>query len=276
MAEAEAAEGPSSTRRTLAILTALGTPEAAERGGLRVVEIAELVGREKSQISRALKALHQAGMVERDPDTLLYRLGWRMFALAANAGHPRLLAIAPPVLRRLVMVLGERAHITVLTTDGALTVLSESPQRSVQAVGWVGRTTPVHCTSSGRALLFDHHDHEVRDLCADVPFSPGEASAPRDVEELLGRLRDARERGYALADEEFEPGLLGLAAPVRDFRGRVLAALNVSAPRYRVGREPRHLARAVTGAARQISRAMAGQPLNGPTRTSPTPRSAHP
>lgn len=252
-------EASSSLHRTLRILTALGSDEAAERGGLGVVEIARCVSREKTQVSRTLKALKEAGLVERDPDTLVYRLGWRVFTMAANAGHPRLLAAAPPLLRRLVAVLKERAHLTVLTPDGALTVLSESPMRGVQASGWVGRVTPLHTTSSGRALLVDHTDDEVRDLFAGSPFQVTEPAAPRDVEELLERVRATREAGYALAVEEFEAGLVGAAAPVRDFRGRAVAALNVSGPKYRMGRELSAAARVVSSAARQLSRAMAGR-----------------
>lgn len=251
-------EASSSLHRTLGILTALGSDGAAERGGLGVVEIARCVGREKTQVSRALKALDEAGLVERDPDTLVYRLGWRIFTMAANAGQPRLLAVAPPVLRRMVAVLKERVHLTVLTPDGALTVLSESPMRAVQATGWVGRVTPLHTTSSGRALLIDHTDDEVRELFAGMPFTVTEPAAPRDVEELLDRLRKTREAGHALAVEEFEAGLVGAAAPVRDFRGRVTAALNVSAPKFRMGRELSAAARVVTSAAQQVSRAMAG------------------
>jgi IclR family KDG regulon transcriptional repressor len=252
-------EGSSSLHRTLAILTVLGSEEAAERGGLGVVEIARRVGKEKTQVSRALKSLDQAGLVERDRDTLVYRLGWRVFTMAANAGQPRLRSAAPPVLRRLVNVLKERVHLTVLTPDGALTVLSESPMRAVQATGWVGRVTPLHTTSSGRALLFDHTDDEVRELFAPTPFTVTEPRAPRDVEDLIERLRTARETGYALAVEEFEAGLVGAAAPVRDFLGRVTAALNVSAPRYRMGQELEVAAQVVSAAARQISRAMAGR-----------------
>jgi DNA-binding IclR family transcriptional regulator len=155
-------------------------------------------------------------------------------------------------------VLKERVHLTVLTPDGALTVLSESPMRAVQATGWVGRVTPLHTTSSGRALLIDHTDDEVRELFAGTPYTVTEPAAPQDVEELLDRLRATREAGHALAVEEFEAGLVGAAAPVRDFRGRVTAALNVSAPKYRMGRELSAAARVVTSAARQISRAMAG------------------
>lgn len=254
-----ASEDASSLHRTLAILSALGSQEAAERGGLGVVETARCVGREKTQVSRALKALDRAGFVERDPDNHAYRLGWRMFTLAANAGRPRLLAVAPPVLRRLVSVLKERVHLTVLTAGGALTVLSEGPLWAVQATGWVGRVTPLHTTSSGRALLFDHTDDEVRELFTGTAFTATGPRAPRDAEDVLRRLRTAREAGYALAVEEFETGLVGAAAPVRDFQGRVTAALNVSAPMYRMGREADAAARVVATAARQITRAMAGR-----------------
>lgn len=253
-----ATEGSSSLNRTLAILTALGSDEAAEQGGLGVLQIARRVGREKTQVSRALKALDQVGLVERDPDSLMYRLGWQVFTMASNAGRPRLLAEAPPVLRRLVNVLKERVHLTVLTPDGVLTVLSESPMRAVQATGWVGRVTPLHTTSSGRALLFDHSDDEVRLLVAETAFGTAEPRAPRSVDDFLGRLRQTREKGYALVEEEFEAGLVAAAAPVRDFRGRVVAALNVSAPKYRM-QEFDRAGGVVHAAARQLSQVMAGR-----------------
>ena len=58
--------------------------------------------------------------------------------------------------------------------------------------------------------------------------------APHTVARVKTRIAAARERGYAVADEDFEPGLVAVAAPVRDFRGRIAAALNVSAPKFRL------------------------------------------
>ncbi len=252
-------EGSSSLHRTLAILTALGSDDAAERGGLGVVEIARRVGREKTQVSRALKTLDEVGLVERDRDTLSYRLGWQVFALASHAGHSRLLTEAPPVLRSVVNVLQERVHLTVLTESGALTVLSESPMRAVQATGWVGRVVPLHTTSSGRALLFDHTEEDVRRRLAGVAFPAPEPAGPQDVEDFLRRLQRAREAGHVRVEEEFEAGLVAVAAPVRDFRGRVTAALNVSGPASRMGQDLDRAARVACSAAHRISRAMAGR-----------------
>ena len=220
----------SKLKKELAILVALGSEEAVADGGLGVVRVAELIGREKSQVSRALKTLAETGLVDRDPLTLHYRLGWRFFALAARAGEQRLLAAAPALLERLVKDLGETAHLSVLQGTEVLTVLSRSPSHAVKAVGWSGRTVPIYCTSSGQALLFDHDRDALSEFLSTVEFRRLGSNTVRDAGELYERLAVARERGYALVVEVFEIGLVGAAAPVRDFRGQIVAALNVSAP----------------------------------------------
>ncbi len=240
-------------RRELAILTVLGGEEAVEDGGLGVVRIAELIGREKSQVSRTLKILAESGFVDRDTATLRYRLGWRFFALAARAGEQRLLTVAPALLERLVENLGETAHLSVLQGTEVLTVLSESPPHAVKADGWAGRTVPIYCTSSGRALLFDHDREAVSGLLSGVEFRELRPGTVRNVEELQESISHARERGYALGDEEFEFGLVGAAAPVRDFRGRLVASLNISAPKFRLGRRLEAAGREVKKAADELS-----------------------
>jgi len=222
-------------RKELAILIVLGREEAVENGGLGVVRIAELIGREKSQVSRALKMLAQSGLVDRDPSTRHYRLGWRFFTLAARAGEQRLLRVTPPLLERLVKNLGETAHLSVLQGTEVLTVLSKSPPHAVTAAGWSGRTVPVYCTSSGQALLFERDYDALSDLLSGIEFRKLGPNTVGGVEQLYERVVAARARGYALVDEEFEFGLVGAAAPVRDFKGQILAALNISAPKFRLG-----------------------------------------
>jgi IclR family transcriptional regulator, KDG regulon repressor len=230
-----AAAGEMRLERMIDILTTLGEPESARNGGLGVVRIAQLVGREKSQVSRALRTLAQAGLVERDAATREYRLGWRLFTLAARVGDQRLMALGPPVLHELVGALGETAHLTVLDGGAVVTVLSEASPSVVRAMEWTGGAVPAHCTSSGRALLLDHDLASLRALFGAGPLGRPGPRAPRDVGALGRRIATARERGYAVVDGEFEPGLVGVAAPVRDFRGRIVAALNVSAPKFRLG-----------------------------------------
>jgi IclR family KDG regulon transcriptional repressor len=244
------AESATGFRRGLDILMTVGGPEAATTGGLGVVRIAQLVGREKSQVSRALKTLLDCGLVERDPGTRAYRLGWRFYAMAAGAGDAQLLAAARPVLQGLVARVGESAHLSVLDGADVLTVLSEAPASAVRAVGWVGRRVPAHCTSAGRALLLDQDADALRARFAGVAFR---GRGPRDVAALERRIATARARGFAVVDEELEPGLVGAAAPVRAFDGRVVAAINVSAPKFRLGRRLEAAGRAVRAAADEVS-----------------------
>jgi DNA-binding IclR family transcriptional regulator len=240
-------------RRELAILTVLGGEEAVEDGGLGVVRIADMIGREKSQVSRTLKVLAESGFVDRDAETLQYRLGWKFFALAARAGEQRLLSVAPALLEWLVENVGETAHLSVLQGVEVLTVLSESPLHAVKADGWAGRTVPIYCTSSGRALLFDHDHEALSRLLSDVEFRELRPGTVRNIEELEESITFARERGYVLVDEEFEFGLVGAAAPVRDFKGRLVAALNVSAPKFRLGGRLESAGREVKKAADELS-----------------------
>ena len=245
-------------RRGVEVLLALGSEQAIAQGGLGVTRIAEQLGREKSQISRTLKILAEHGLVDRDPDTLAYRLGWRIFALANLAGERRLLDEGRPLLQRLVARLSERAHVSVLQGTDTLTIASESSAQSLQAVGWVGRMVPAYCTSVGQALLLDHSRAELGMVFEDVRFERLGPNTARNVAQLAARIEAARERGYALADEEMEPGLLAVAAPVRDAHGRIVAALNVSGPRFRLIDRVDVMGREVAAAGVELSKALGG------------------
>jgi IclR family transcriptional regulator, KDG regulon repressor len=227
-----AGERETSIRRGVEVLLSLASDESLSNDGLGVTQIADLLGREKSQVSRALKALSEYGLVERNEDSS-YRLGWRLYALAQLAGERRLLEVATPMMRRLAHRLGERVHLSVLQGTETLTVLSESPGRSVETVGWAGRVTPAYCTSAGRALLLDWEDDEIAGAFAHVEFvalGPNTVTSPAV---LAGSIGAARPLDYVVVDGEFEPDLLAVAVPVRDSRHSIIASLNVSAPRYR-------------------------------------------
>jgi IclR family KDG regulon transcriptional repressor len=250
-----AAKNATSLRRGLAILLAIDGEEALGAAPPGVTRIAGLIGSNKSQVSRSLKILAEHGLVDRDPATLGYRLGWRLLAMAGRSSRAGLVAAAEPLLKRLVRETGERAHLSVLRGTTVLTVLSEGSDHAVQAAGWVGRSVPLHSTSAGRALLLDHTQEEIAELVAALPLG-GAAKAPRNARQLYERITAARAGGFALVDEEFEEGLVAVAAPVRDFGGRIVAALNVSAPKFRFGRKLPRAGKQVKAAADELSAAL--------------------
>jgi DNA-binding IclR family transcriptional regulator len=235
--------GTAALVRGLEVVRALAD-EPAARDGLGVVALAELLGGDKSQLSRTLQTLEEHGFVERDRETRAYRLGWSLFALAERAGESRLVAEAPSVLRALVRELGESAHLSVRQGDQVLTLFSESPAATLHAPGRVGELTPLASPSAGRALALDLDESELEALGL-APYADA--------------IVAARRLGYAIVREEFEPGLVAAAAPIRNARGRIVAALNVSAPRFRFDDRLEQSAPRVAEAADALSAAIGGR-----------------
>lgn len=253
-----APERDTSIRRGLGVLISLSSPEAVAAGGLGVMRIAELIGKEKSQVSRSLKVLAEHGFVDRDPKTLGYRLGWRIYSMAELAGDRRLLEKASVQLSRLVEELNESVYLSVLSGRDALTLLARSPDRAVQATAWAGRRSPAHSSSVGRVLLSGRPEREVRALYQGVRLETQGRHALHGIDDLLARLAGIRAEGHCVVDGEFEPGLLAVAAPVTDRRGAVIAALNASGPGYRFAAEIGRATEAVVAAAAAMSGALAG------------------
>ncbi|SDY72507.1 transcriptional regulator, IclR family [Modestobacter sp. DSM 44400] len=249
--------------KILAILEALAPSGPVVTRGLTVSGLARSLGRDKSSVSRQLRPLISLGLVERDDDGL-HRLGWRLFTLATQAGDQRLLLLAPSAMRQLARQVKERVHLSIRRDDEVLTILSEGPYRAVEAVQWVGRTVPVTCTSSGRALLFDHGADEIRTLLAEG-FRKGPGSkAPTTVDAVIDRVNRARALGFAAVVDEFDDDLAAVAAPVRDGNGRIVAALNISAPTYRLLKDMNNVGRQVSQATQYLSQALSSPPLPNP------------
>lgn len=255
-----AVERARSLRRALGLLEALGSEGVVAAGGGSVTELAALTGEDKSQVSRMLATLAAAGFVDRDVRSRRYRLGWQVYTLAARSGDHRLLRSAGPVLVRLVREIGESSYLSVLRGNEVLTVLSEPAPRSVQAVSGVGRVSPAPCTSSGRALLLDHDRVQLTALFGAGPWPAPTVKAPRDVEALYERIVAARTVGYVQVEEESEPGLVAVAAPVRGDSGVIVAAVNISAPRFRFRRRLSAAGAAVAAAAAELT-ALLARPL---------------
>jgi DNA-binding IclR family transcriptional regulator len=193
------------------VLRELASDECLRRNGLGVVRIAVRLGREKSQVSRALRALEDEGLVERDPHTRTYQLGWGLYSLAARGVETRLVLAASAPLRRLADQQRADVRLCVLIGREVLTLISLPPVRAA------GAETPSQ-TPCGPVLALDWPDAALRELVPD---------GPSDHSNLLASCAEARARGYVHFPET-DTSPARYAAPVRDFRGIVLAALQLA------------------------------------------------
>ncbi|TQO18538.1 IclR family transcriptional regulator [Rhodoglobus vestalii] len=244
----------SGLRRDLELLEALSTQEAVSAQGLGVVRLAEISNRDKGQVSRTLATLADAGLVSRDPYTLAYRLGHQLYAMAARTAEAQLAHIAVPFLRRIVSATHETTHLCVLRGGSVLTLSSELSEYAFRGLGWEGVSTSIWRTSAGRVLVSTWGNTELsrvfetntnRALVTSPIPQIGSATRGDSVPasnlkvtnatSLVREIELIRSQGYATVDEEFEIGVVGVSAPVYDFRGNLVAALNISAPKARLG-----------------------------------------
>ncbi|WP_435746930.1 IclR family transcriptional regulator [Nocardioides sp. SYSU DS0663] len=242
--------------RDVEILDVLGAPEVEREGGLRVLQVAELLGRDKAAVSRALATLADAGLLDRDPERSTYRLGPRLYALAARTREAHLVQRARPLLRQMAARTRETTHLCALRGGNVLTLHSELSSQVVGTNNWAGTTTAAWRTPSGRVLLSDWdrssvdtwyaaHGHDAALVSPQESPDPGMFSLltdpepgrllVRDLESLHAELARIRARGYATSDAELEDGVVAASAPVRDASGDIVAAVNISAPRSRLG-----------------------------------------
>jgi DNA-binding IclR family transcriptional regulator len=222
-----------SVRRALVILEMLAdeTPE------LGVTQIGARLDVHKSTASRLLATLQEHDLVEENPATGKFRLSFGLVRLAgAVAGSQDLVREARPLLQKLADETRETVSLTLLEADHAVSIHQIGSPHLVANVDWVGRRTPLHCTSSGKVFLA-HMSPERRE---GILTGVLERLTPRtvvDPVELRRELERVRETGYGFTNEELEVGLSGVAAPVRSGGGHVVAAVSVAGPSFRVTQE---------------------------------------
>jgi len=228
--------GVQSVDRAISVLEIL-----ARRGEAGVSEVASEIDVHKSTAFRLLGALEERGLVEQAVDRGKYRLGFGLIPLAgAVSDRLDVTQQGRAICHRLAQEMGETVNVAVLQEHWAVNVDQARGPSTVGSHNWIGRLTPLHCTSSGKILLAHLSvEHRAALLAASgmQRLTAVTVTAAADLdEELAGVRRD----GYALAVEEYEMGLNAVAAPILDRAGEVIAAVSVSGPAYRLTDE--HLA----------------------------------
>lgn len=235
-----------SLARGLKIMTYL----AAQPDGMGVTELADVLGIDKSSVSRLVQTLANYGYAEQDASTRRYRLGPEIVRLSRSLlTRMPLRDEAKPFLRELVSRTGECAHLAILSQGQALYIDQVESAASLRVTTGVGTLAPLHCTALGKCLLaFD----PTVPLPAEMPtFTPRTITDP---DALKVHLDQTRRQGYAIDDEEYDYGVRCVAAPVFDYRGKVVGAIGISGPAGRMALE--HMtsfAEAVMAASSELS-----------------------
>ena len=183
----------------------------------------------KATLYRMLQSLTKLGMLSYDPDRQVYMLGIRLVRLAHAAwAQSSLAAVARPHLDELSRQIGETVHLAQLDHAQVLYVDKRNAARPISMFSEAGKVGPAYCTGIGKAMMAFLNEEELGRVLPQQSFHRFTEHTISNETDLRAELAEIRKCGYAFDREEHETGIICVAMPVLNRRGRVLGGLSVT------------------------------------------------
>jgi DNA-binding IclR family transcriptional regulator len=224
--ESPPAKADGTVGRTLAVLDLV-----AEFGRpVRFSELLPVSGLPKATLYRFVQTLTNQGMLAYDDERQSYMPGLRLVRLAHAAWAQSSLApVAAPYLDALSAKTGQTLHLAQLDQGMVLYVDKRNAARPVEMFSQSGKVGPAYCTGVGKAMLAHLAPEPLEAAIARQSFHRFTSTTLTNEADLRAELAAIRARGFAWDDEEHEPGIRCIAAPILSQNGRVLGALSITA-----------------------------------------------
>lgn len=197
--------------------------------GIGITELADQMGIDKSTASRLTQTLLKDGFVQKAEDGRSYSLGPMLVNLSRSViTRMPLRETAKPFLKEMVEVSGECSHLAIYAQGKALYIDQMESPSTLRVNVEVGQLAPLHCTALGKVLLAFGTFPLPDDLARHT------AKTITNVQKFEAELKAIREKRYAIDDEEFDGDVRCIAAPVFDFREKLVGAIGISGPATRL------------------------------------------
>ncbi len=223
-------------RYAIAVLgKALDLLDALDNDGpATLTELSARTGIHKATALRILANLDERQIVQRD-DQGRYRLGVRLLQLGARiSADLDLRTVARPVLRALHQELDETINLGVPAEGGLVYIDILQSSRGLQMTATVGMRDDYHSSALGKAMMAEWPLATVDHALPPDPLPRKTVNTILTRPLLLDALQRTRDEGFAIDDEENEPGARCVAAPLFDHRGQCVGAISVAGPASRV------------------------------------------
>jgi IclR family KDG regulon transcriptional repressor len=199
---------------------------------LGLTEIAAELGLAKSNVHRLLQALAEARYIVRDERSGRYAASIKLWELgSAVLAKLDLRVHAEQVMDELLTRTRETVHLSVLDGDEVVYVHKLDSPNPVRAYTQIGGRARAHCVATGKAMLAFHAPAVLERLSRSL--QPHTSKSITGPERFLQEMARIRVQGYALNKGEWNENVYGIASPVSDVSGQVVAALGLSGPKER-------------------------------------------
>lgn len=210
----------------------------ASRKSVGVTELADELGVNKSTAFRILDTFLEADMVEKNSETLKYKLGPAILALSEQYYRNfNIIALAKPIMESLAAEIRESVHLCVCSNNRAVIIEQIMSDSRLVVNAKIGNSEPLHCSSVGKCLLAFAPAETREKMIEGIDFEVFTDKTISDKESLISELEDVRLKGYAVDDGELSPDIKCVAVPVRDERGACAYSLGASGAKSRMTQE---------------------------------------
>ena len=251
MTEPRSSDFIQSLERGLAVLRSF----SRERNSQTLSEVAQQTGLTRATARRVLLTLAELGYV--DQDSRSFSLTPKVLDIGYSyLSSFKVVELAQQPMEKLVNEVRESSSMAVL--DGSdIVYVARVPTKRIMTIALaIGSRLPAYPTSMGRVMLAGLEESQLDEYISRTQLEQLTAHTVTDPEQFRATLKQVRADGYALVDQELEEGVRSIAAPIRNERGEVVAAMNVSchASRVTVERMREELRPHLQEAAEEISR----------------------
>ena len=214
--------------------------ESCSRTPRSLAELVEELGLPRATAHRIASALETHRVLRRDNQSR-WVVGPAVLELAAFARDP-LVDASLAVLRKLRDLTGESAQLFVREDDTRVCVAASERSSGLRDTVPIGARLSMKAGSAAHVLIAWNEEQDIMSILADSAFT-------------TRTIAGVRRRGWSASIAEREPGVASISAPVRDRRGKVVAAISISGPAERIGRSPgTRLSRPLLNAAAELER----------------------
>ena len=206
-----------------------------DRDELGVTELSNRLNLHKNNIFRLLATFETKGYIEQNKATENYRLGVKSLELGQTfIKQLGLVRPVKPFLKEIVKECNEMAYIGIIRQNSVVCLDVEESSQTVMVTNHVGLRLPIHCTAIGKAQIAYATEEELEKLGI---LDNMERFTPNTIVnkvEFIKQIKEVARRGYALDNEEYNPGVKCVAVPIRDYMGRVVGGISVPGPSFRM------------------------------------------
>lgn len=200
-------------------------------------ELSKKLGINRSSLTRLLYTLETAGFLEREENTRQYKLTYKLYRLGNIYINQTSLQEALPLLKKLAAACKETTHLSVLEGfEVSFIDWIEGPQH-ISLLSLTGMNLPAYCTSSGKVLLAHISQERLDEFFRSISLKSYTAKTIINPDELIKHLGKIKKQGYSMDYAEFQEDIVGIAAPVWDRSGEVVAAISVAGPLFRMNKK---------------------------------------